>query len=628
MNPIARNIAEYLQEHPPFSLGSWEDCMALAKKSQVLYLIRDEVLFEKEAMPGEYFFVIRKGSIALKDGEILIDHCEEGDVLGVRPLIAGDQYRATAIAQQDSIVYALPVAVGKKMIAENPRISLYFAAGFASGSPGTRRVLAGKLSRSLNAEEGELGYSGLNQAIIMDGSKKVLTCLDDSTIRQAAIQMSAKGVGSIIVIDDQDRPVGIVTDRDLRNKVSTGRVPLESSVTTIMSHPVKTVPNGLTLADYSIEMLNLGVHHLCLTRDGTPDSEVVGVLSEHDLILAQGYNPAVIIKEIRRSSKMHEWQEMKTKSDDLHRQYLRQEVSMEYLTKMMTAIKNAIWERVIDHHADRIGLKKDAFCYLSLGSFARGEQLLTTDQDTALIIADNEIEKGRELAQTVENTLHELGWPRDEAGISANSTNWNRTLKEWKVLFSQWIDQPDPDNILRTTIFFDFRAVSGNLNWSGQLTKHIFLELEKTQLFLPYLAQDAVETPPPLGFFRNLIVERSGEHKNEFDLKLRALLPLVDTARVLALQHQMTGMNNTVERFKEAARLEPDHAELFNEAGKAFAFLNRIRAWSGMKHNDSGRFVDPEALSRLESQSLRNTFSTIHELQKMLKVRFRLSLLR
>ncbi|TXK37559.1 nucleotidyltransferase, partial [Pontibacter qinzhouensis] len=150
----------------------------------------------------------------------------------------------------------------------------------------------------------------------------------------------------------------------------------------------------------------------------------------------------------------------------------------------------------------------------------------------------------------------------------------------------------------------------------------------KGKIFLPYLARQARQNPTPLSFFRNFILERGGEHKDQFDIKLRAMTPLVDAARVLTLENRITGENNTIKRYEKLAELEPQNAALYRETAMAYEIMMRLRALNGIRCHNSGRYIKPEQLSKIERQTLRNTFVTITDIQELLQVRFQLGYLR
>ena len=175
-----------------------------------------------------------------------------------------------------------------------------------------------------------------------------------------------------------------------------------------------------------------------------------------------------------------------------------------------------------------------------------------------------------------------------------------------------------------STIFFDYRKVYGSSDLIGELKTHLAKEIDQERIFLNFLASNAQKNPAPLTFFKNFMVERSGEHQDEFDIKARAMMPLVDIARVLALDVGLLDEMNTVKRYLALAEKEPKRSELYTQAAESYEYLMQIRALNGFKHQDSGRFIAISTLSKLERQILRNTFEPIDQLQKMLNLRYQL----
>jgi CBS domain-containing protein len=160
-----------------------------------------------------------------------------------------------------------------------------------------------------------------------------------------------------------------------------------------------------------------------------------------------------------------------------------------------------------------------------------------------------------------------------------------------------------------------------------QLAESILQTIDRKSIFLNFLAKDAIGNPPPLTFFRNFMVEKGGAHKDAFDIKTRAMMPLADAARLLILDAAQPQINNTFKRFDHLAELEPQNAALFEQAADAYEILMRYRALQGLKNKDSGRFFDPSELTKMERLNLRNCFRPINDLQELLKVRFQLSMM-
>ncbi|MEO1436425.1 MAG: DUF294 nucleotidyltransferase-like domain-containing protein, partial [Bacteroidota bacterium] len=456
---------------------------------------------------------------------------------------------------------------------------------------------------------------------------------------EAARTMRDESVGSIIILDTNKHPIGIMTDRDLRNKVVTGEFPLDEPVSTIMSSPVITAPEHLSVADVQILMMKHGIHHLCLTVDGTVDSAVKGIISEHDLLVIQGNNPAILIRELRRSKSGKALRQIREKAENLLYKYLIREVSIDFISNIMTQVNDMVITRAIQlaqKQLDATGIQAPdvKWCWLALGSEGREEQLLRTDQDNALVF-DNVPEDQHEnvkayflkLAAGATAILNEVGFDYCPADMMASNPLWCISLNEWKQQFSKWMGSPAEQNLLYAMIFFDFRPIYGQFELASALADHITETMDGSPMFLNFLAREALQNPPPLTFFRNFMVERGGEHKNQFDIKARAMRPLTDAARVLILQAKALNVNNTFRRFDHMAELEPQNKELFEQASDAYEILVRYRAMQGLKNKDDGRYFNPEELSKMDRLNLRNSFQPIRKLHELLRIRFRLQLM-
>lgn len=629
-NAISKRVAEFIAKFPPFNVLSMEDLHLIAENIVIQYKEPNEYLFMEHASPLENFFLVRQGSVRIfheKYQDQLIDICDEGDIFGTRPLLAMEEYQASAKTQEESLIYSIPVNLVKRLIEENAQFSEFFALGYASDKPMSREKL--RELKNTKADKQEFPLPVLNETMPLNSNKEVLKCLPSNTIAEAAKAMSLHKVGSIIIAEN-GRPLGIVTDKDLREKVATGDYSVHQQINEIMSSPVICAPSDLSIAEYMILMINKRVHHICITADGSPDTDVTGIIADHDLLLEQGFNPAIVIKEMRKSNAISRLIELRNKADELLKKYIDQQVSMVYIMKMMAGINDVLLCKIIQFSIEKIGQPPVAFAWLSLGSHGRSEQLLRTDQDHALVFEEVDdsvlLEANKsyflKLAHLVSAELERFGYDLDIANIGAQNADWCLSIGKWKEKFSKWINQPEPENILLSNIFFDFRVAYGAEDLGLELRNHIKSKLKTNQVFLPYLAKNALTNPPPLSFFRNFMLESTGEHKDEFDLKLRALMPLVDAARVLSLEHQTDSITNTAERFRLISLKEKHHYELFLELSDAFLHLIKFRTKWGLENNNSGRYIKISDLTKLERSMLKNIFNLIQDAQKILRLRF------
>ena len=639
-NAIPNRIFDFLRHYPPFSLLKKEELLQLAQKVVVQYFQAEEVIFKQGEQPKDYIYVVKEGAIHLirteENQKTLFDVCDEGDVFGIRPLLADQAYSLTALVEEESLIYAVNVSEFRHFVANNSKIAWYLAQNFATG---VRNINSSDHKGRLFLHNDHLidGRFQLVEIQSIEHSKSPVSCLPPTSIQEAARIMRDKNVGSIVITNSKEHPIGIITDRDLRNKVVTGDVPLSTAIRTIMSSPVNTIAPQLTVADVQIAMMKNRVHHLVITENGQADSKIIGVISEHDLLVVQGNNPAIFIREIRRSKDGTSLRLIREKAEYLLEKYLHQEVAIDFIATIMSEINDALIHKAIQLAQQNLEAKgiyspNVKWCWLALGSEGREEQLLRTDQDNALVFANVEEAAYKttkdyflSLSKKVTDILNECGFEYCPADMMASNPRWCLSLAEWQQQFSKWIFEPTLKNIMYCTIFFDYRPIYGDKTLADDLTQHIFNIIDKKEIFLSYLAKNALQNPPPLTFFRNFVVENDGKHKDEFDIKARAMMPLADAARVLTLQHKISRVNNTFKRFEHLAEVEPNHKELFQQAADAYEILVRYRAIHGLKNKDSGRFFNPSNLSKMQRLLLRNSFQPISALQSILKTRFQLN---
>ncbi len=636
---IAGSVASFLHSFPPFSFLSIETLHALADQAKVRYMEEGQWVFEDGQAPSAYFYVVNKGSVEIvqqvEGVEVLADTCDEGDVFGLRALLAEGNYVSGARVVEESLLYMLPIAPFREILEANPRVSLFFAAGFAARLPNRAEQVRQAQPRFPGAVL-DTPQANERDFRIVDGVKQVMTCTDGLSVWEAARRMTEKKIGSLIVTSTEKLPIGILTDSDLRRRViAQGLDPTQAPVRDVMSSPVLTVKRGMNVSELIILMIRRNIRHFVVTEDGTPQTPVIGIISERDVLSTQGSNPGVLYREIRRANATAQMADLRSKAEQLMGQYLEQEVSMNFVAGVMKEINDAIITRVIALAQAQHGEAPVDFCWLSLGSEGRKEQLLRTDQDNALVYFDPPETEGRAVneyflafAQTVNTLLEECGFERCPADMMASNPNWCMSLSGWKKQFHAWVATPEPKAVLHSNIFFDFRAVYGEATLAQSLRQYIFSLMQKDRLFVSLLAKGALNNPPPLSFFRKFMVEKSGEHADRFDIKARAMMPLTDAARVLAYEAHLLEEVGTVERFRALATKYERDRPVLEEATMAYEILMRFRALNGLAHQDTGRYIEVEDLNKLHRQTLRNIFVTITKVQKLLRVRFQTDVIR
>ena len=634
-NSIAQRITDFLKQYEPFSYLAIEDVYQIATQVKVLYLDKNEVLFQINDTTHEDFYVVNTGEIGLNitsdSDDVLIDKCDAGDIIGLRPFFAKDNYLMTAKSREESILYAIPIEVFKPYVSQNNEVLNFLLESFASNTrnPHDKNNKGKLISENViyNEQSAEIQYY---QPIKY--TKNPFTAKSTHIVKDIAQKMTDLKIGSVI-IEKAKLPIGIITDKDLRSKIATGLFSIDVDVKQIMSNPVITVAENLSIAEAQIMMLKYNVGHLCVTVDGTVHSEIKGIISEHDIVVAQANNPGVLLKQCKRASKSSDLRIIREKLTDLIQQSLDKNIPINHLCSIAGEINTAISRRAIELAIEKIGTPPPTkFSWLCMGSQGRKEQLLLTDQDNFIVfedVPDKEYDAVKkyflELAERVTKTLNKVGYEYCPANMMASNPMWCKSLTDWKKQFNLWINAPGDNGILMCSIFFDYDLVYGDESFVDKLTQNIFENTNKNELFFAFLGADAIKSPPPLGFFKQFIVENDGENKDTFDIKARALMPLIDAARLLALHKEIRNVNNTYLRYKKLAELEPQNEELYEACADAFLTLLSFRTEEGLMNENSGRYLNLKELSKLDKVKLKNSFYPIQGIQELLKTRFQLA---
>lgn len=634
-NPIAERITDFLKHYPPFSSLEYTKLLEISKSCQVLYLEKNQTLFKINDPTHAFFYVVASGAIGLSvtsdTDDVLIDKCDEGDILGLRPFFAKNNYLMTAKAREESIIYAIPIETFKPYVASNPDVLSFLLESFASN---TRNPYDKNHKGKLVSEN--VIYNDQNAEIQfyqpIKYTENPITASPIDIVKFVAQTMASSKIGSIIIHENR-KPIGIVTDKDLRSKIATGLYSIDVTIDKIMSSPVITVADNLSIAEAQIMMLKHNVSHLCVTKDGTNDSEITGIITEHDIVVAQANNPGVLLKQSKRAQKSADLKDVREKLTDLIQHSLDKNVPINHITSIVGEINLAITKRAIELSIEKIGTPPPAqFAWMNMGSQGRKEQLLLTDQDNAIVFEDVPEEKYNavknyflELAEKVTKTLNKVGYEYCPAEMMASNPLWCKSVTDWQNQFKGWINAPGEKGILMCTIFFDYDFVYGNEDLVDAISNTIYEETNDNQLFFAYLGADALKNPPPLGFFRQFLVESDGEHKDTFDLKGRALMPLIDAARILSLSKGIKNVSNTISRYSKLAELEPQNAPVYEACADAFAELLKFRTEEGLKNENDGRYLNLSELSKLDKVKLKNDFQPINDIQEVIKNRFQLT---
>ncbi|TNF55829.1 MAG: CBS domain-containing protein [Gammaproteobacteria bacterium] len=453
-----------------------------------------------------------------------------------------------------------------------------------------------------------------------------VSCGQNTPVRQALDAMRTSQVGSILVTDRLERPVGVFTLRDLRDRVVLPGYGVDEPIGGVMSPQPFCLPQEALAVDAALAMAQRSIRHVILTDSA---GCAVGVVSERDLFALQQTGLSRIATAIRGADGLDR---LVAAADDIRalaRNLMTQGVGAEQLTRLISELNDQLGQRIIHLALAGVDLAGADWCWLALGSEGRYEQTLLTDQDNGLVFtvpagetADAMRSRLQPFARRANEWLAACGFPLCQGGIMASNPRWCLSLDEWQQSFGDWIFQGDAPVLLNASIFFDFRTLAGEARLARELRDWLHLRIRDNQHFLKRMAGNALGKHPPLGLVRDFVVDAAAGQVGTLDLKASGTAIFVDAARVMALAagESATGTAARLRGSGPRLGLEADEVQGWVEA---FHFIQQLRM--RRHHLQLGRGeamhnrLDPDSLSAMDRLGLKEAFRQGKRLQARLE---------
>ena len=602
---IILRVADFLKGFPPFSYLADEALLELARSGRVQFCEKGEILFDQGTTHGRYFYVINKGSVRLVRGEAqkLSDLRGPGDFVGAGAVLGEATHTDSALVDEDSILYALDVAVFTRLCAESPRVSRFLKVYFASEEVETGTA----------HHQGPSGWRGGSEEHLARLKACTVVGPATQTVREAAAAMSTADSPVFLVVGIDGQPAGVLTDSDLRHEIARGRVPTEAAVGEIMRRPVITVSPQATPQDALLAMIRHGIRHLCVTEDGTPQSQALGMISEGSVSLSQRRDPLALGREIRRADSPSSLRAMGQELDLLLAGDLSSPDDVPWCTRLATETRRAMFRRVESWAREKAGPAPGPLALVLTGQAGRGELLTATNLAAAGLTADDENVRryGQDLLGSIDELLAASGFPAASATIAEEAGARCRTVGAWCEFFRSLVRDPMGGEIWRQMALFDLSVVAGDPALLETVFSALREEMAARPNFIRLLANDALGNLPPVTIYEGYAVEADGLARETIDLQDYALGPVSDVARVFHLDGGNLRATGTLERLAAAAVRFPQGADIFAQGARAFRVAQYFRAGQGLRDGDDGRELRPAALSRTEQVQLKSAFRDI-----------------
>ncbi len=620
---IAEDITNFLKNIPPFQYLGEPDLKAVAENLTIEFYPKGTVILKQDDLASDSLQIVKKGrvrvSIRTEGGqELIIDHRGEGDTFGLISMMGNDKQKTTVTAIEDATCYLLGRKKIIRLIESNPSFTEYFLQ-----SHFTRYV--DKVYRDIHNKG--LFYGSSDHLLFTTPvgdivTRDVITLREEASIKVAALEMANRGISSLIIIDSHGLPVGIVTDRDLCEKVVARGRNIDGSVRDIMSLPLVRIDVKEYCFEAVLKMFKHNVHHILVIRDG----KLSGVLTEHDLMLLQGTSPLSLAKDLEYQENIVGLAPISSRINRLVGILLREGARASNITRIIAELNDRLVRKVLENAEKQCGRPPVAYSWFAFGSEGRREQIFKTDQDNGIVYADpsNSSQDSAvrayftRLALSVREGLMKCGYPYCPDDTMAVNPKWCQPLSVWKKHYSSWLGLSAPDTVLRFQIFFDLRYLHGDEALAAELSDYVTAGLKDRKVFLQHLVSAMIKSKPSLGFFKTFLVDKDGEYKDQLNLKECGIGPIVDIIRLFSFE---TGVHetSTLDRIEAMKGKHPIIDSMGDELAQAFEFILLLRTRHQAEQYEQGRvldnYIDPAGLSSLDKRILKESFQVIGRVQ-------------
>lgn len=614
-------IIDFLRQYPPFNELPEEALARVAANTEISYFKAGVQILEFD-QEVDAWYVIRSGAVEVyrRNGD-LHNRLSEGGYFGEFSLLRERRVRFPVVALEDTLTYLIPESIFRELFERYERF-----ADFVELEDHTR--LRHTVARHEDANE--LFTAGLDQLI----TREPVSVPTTATVREAAIRMHDEGVSSLLIMhpahsaDDREenRLAGMITDRDLRNRVLVEGLSYDTPVSAIMTAELIHAEHNQLVFEGMLAMLKYNVHHLPILKHHKP----IGVIALSDIIRYESQNSLFVVSRIFRAQNVDELAALSEEVRACFSRMVREDANSKMIGSAMAVVGRSFKQRLLELAEAELGPPPVPYCFLALGSMARQEQLIVTDQDNALVL-DNRFDPEQHdsyflaLARYVCDGLAACGYSYCKGKIMATTERWRQPLRVWEGYFSDWIDHPTPQTLLESFIFFDLEGVWGKTEWAKQLNRQIARKARHNSRFLACMARNALLRTPPLGFFKEFVMEPSGKHSHSIDMKRRGTAPLADLVRVHALAVGSLA-RNSFDRLQDIIEADILPRGRGQDLRDALEFISMVRirhqALDLEARQEPDNNIEPENLSDFERKNLKDAFQILSNAQKFLKYRY------
>lgn len=552
--------------------------------------------------PLEGIYIIESGVIDILDSQgARVTRLFSRNSFGERGILRDGFAATTARASKPATLLMLPATQFRKLLKKYPAFERFFG-----------------VSRHTEGRTADIASLSVSDLI----ARSPVSCGPDTSAAQAARLMRDAQVSSLGVVEPgTECLLGVITVRDLANRVLAEGLNPETPVTHVMSRSPVSLPSSALGADVLHLMLEKRIGHLPIVDNG----RFAGMITQTDLTRFQAVSATRLARDIAAAPDISAMATITARIPQMLVQLVSSHQSHESVTRMITDMTDAVTRRLLAMAEDRLGPPPVPYAWLACGSQGRQEQTGVSDQDNCLFIDDSLTEHDQpwfeQLARFVCDGLNACGYVYCPGDMMATAQRWRQPLHVWRHYFRTWATHHTPESQMLASVMFDLRPIGGTASLHEQLIAETLEMASKNSIFVAHMIANSLKHTPPLGLIRGFSTLRSGEYRNHIDMKLNGVIPVVDLARVYALQGRLMPVNT------RARLLAAGAAGIISDSGArdlidAYDLIATLRLENQARQVRAGRkpvnYLAPADLSDFERNHLRDAFVVVRTMQSAL----------
>ncbi|MCL1046681.1 DUF294 nucleotidyltransferase-like domain-containing protein [Shewanella electrodiphila] len=611
------NVIQFIGQIDPFDKLPKAVVRDLAEVVKIIYVSQGEVVDLSSDNQEKHLYIVRSGAMEQrKKSGVLRARLESEDLFGFTFLDSDvdDDQGYQAIAIEPCLLYLIPHSALQSLFTKTPEYAEHFAS--------QAQV---RLNSALDVvwSNKEKGLFIRKVKDVASGRIAVVTA--DMSIQAVAHEMRMIKRTSCAVIYEDNKIVGLITDRDMTKRVIVEGYPIDNPIKDVMtSNPLTVAPDDLVLQAASL-MMQYNVRNLPVVED----NKVVGLLTTTHLVQNHRMQAIFLIEKIKYAVSVKELAELNPERQAIFEALVEGKVVPETIGKVMAMIFDAYTRRLINIMIDQLGQPPCEFAWIVAGSHARNEVHCLTDQDSAIVLADNATANDRiyfkHLAEFVTQGLNRCDYPLCTGFYMPTTEKWCQPLSMWKQYYKKWVANPEYERLLNISVFLEIRTAFGNQQFEHELHESMHNHIRANAEFLGILVKDATNTSPPLGIFNSLVLEKSGENNKTLNIKKYAINLIIDLARIYALAVGSDALQ-TEARFQAANDAGVLSDDAFKNIMGAYRFILSFRYSHQLTALKEGKVpnnhINPDTFGSFERKHLKDAFRIIADQQDAAKLRF------